>query len=152
MATEQVPAARHWFYLLPQASANARLLYAARLAEKAWQQGDRVCLSCGDEAQLEALDLQLWDLGPDSFLPRRALQNSGDACPERLALLRGEPEPGHWDTVIVLAPDLPANADQFKRLALIASSDPAVLSQARAHFRQLRTLGIEAQVHDMRQR
>jgi len=33
---------------------------------------------------------------------------------------------------------------------LIAQNDPVVLDQARAHFKQLRALGIEARVHDQR--
>jgi DNA polymerase-3 subunit chi len=53
------------------------------------------------------------------------------------------PVSAEWDTVIMLSEALPANADQFKRLALVAHNHVAMLDQARLHFKQLRALGIE---------
>ncbi|ROT98352.1 DNA polymerase III subunit chi [Marinobacter sp. R17] len=141
---------RHWFYLLPQDTESARLLHAARLTEKAWTQGDRVCLVCNPGEQMQALDNLLWQYSPESFLPHRQLTEAHDACPERVGLLAGHPAPADWDTVIVLGDTLPTDADRFRRLALIASSDPKILSRARSHFRQLRELGIEPRVHDAR--
>ncbi|WP_165854851.1 DNA polymerase III subunit chi [Marinobacter sp. JSM 1782161] len=144
------PQGRHWFYLLPQDTESARLLYAARLTEKAWKQGDRIGLVCNPGEQLEAADTMLWQYSPESFLPHRRLARSADPCPERVGLMTDHPSPDDWDTVIVLGNTLPAHADRFQRLALIASSDAATLNQARTHFRQLRELGIEARVHDAR--
>ncbi|WP_148862454.1 DNA polymerase III subunit chi [Marinobacter fonticola] len=148
--TERRPEGRHWFYLLPQDTESARLLYAARLTEKAWHQGDRICLVCNPGEQMDALDTMLWQFTPESFLPHRQLASSAESCPERIGLLAGNPAPDDWDTVIVLGTTLPANADRFQRLALIANNDPQTLSQARSHFRALRELGIEARVHDAR--
>lgn len=144
------PEGRHWFYLLPQDTEAARLLYAARLTEKAWHQGDRICLVCNPGEQMQAVDTMLWQFSPESFLPHRQLETSTDPCPERIGLMAGHPAPDDWDTVIVLGNALPADADRFRRLALIASSDAATLNQARSHFRQLRELGIEPKVHDAR--
>lgn len=144
------PEGRHWFYLLPQDTESARLLYAARLTDKAWRQGDRICLVCNPGEQMEALDTMLWQFSPESFLPHRQLESSTEPCPERIGLLAGNPAPEDWETVIVLGKTLPADADRFQRLALIANSDPQTLNQARSHFRQLRELGIEARVHDAR--
>lgn len=141
---------RHWFYLLPQDTESARLLYAARLTEKAWHQGDRICLVCNPGEQMDALDTMLWQFSPESFLPHRQLESSAESCPERIGLLSGNPAPEDWETVIVLGRTLPVAAERFRRLALIANNDPQTLSQARSHFRQLRELGIEARVHDAR--
>lgn len=99
---------------------------------------------------MDALDTMLWQFSPESFLPHRPLESSTEPCPERIGLLSGNPAPDDWDTVIVLGKTLPADADRFRRLALIANNDPQTLNQARAHFRQLRELGIEARVHDAR--
>ncbi|MGP4844230.1 DNA polymerase III subunit chi [Marinobacter sp. 1Y8] len=143
---------RHWFYLIPQDTDSARLLYAARLTEKAYKQGDRVCLVCNPGEQMQALDTLLWQFSPDSFIPHAQIDATASPAsqPERVALLSGQPNPGDWDTVIVLGSALPAQADRFARLALIATSDATTLNQARSHFRQLRKLGIEPQVHDTR--
>lgn len=143
---------RHWFYLIPQDTESARLLYAARLTEKAYKQGDRVCLMCNPGEQIQALDTLLWQFSPDSFIPHAQIDSmvSPASQPEKVGLVSGQPSPGDWDTVIVLGSSLPAQAERFARLALIASSDAATLNQARSHFRQLRELGIEPQVHDAR--
>ncbi|MDG5498829.1 DNA polymerase III subunit chi [Marinobacter sp. BGYM27] len=143
---------RHWFYLIPQDTESARLLYAARLTEKAYKQGDRVCLMCNPGEQIQALDRVLWQFSPDSFIPHTLMDSAvaPGSQPEKVGLVSGQPSPADWDTVIVLGASLPAEADRFARLALIASSDAATLNQARGHFRQLRELGIQPQVHDAR--
>jgi DNA polymerase-3 subunit chi len=140
----------YWFYLLPQANPSARLPYAARLTEKAWRQGDRVCLFCDAGEQVQAVDDMLWQFNPESFLPHRPLAQSADPCPERIAVLSAQPDASDWETVIVLGASLPADPDRFQRLALIATSDEPTLQRARSHYRQLRELGIQAQIHDRR--
>ena len=37
---------RYWFHILAQNTPAARNLHAAKLVDKAWQQGDRVCVVC----------------------------------------------------------------------------------------------------------
>ncbi|WP_336368543.1 DNA polymerase III subunit chi [Marinobacter sp. C2H3] len=143
---------RYWFHILIQTTASARHLHAARLAEKAWQQGDRVCLVCDTMQQATELDDLLWSLSPDAFLPHSVVPDSATTCTDPIGILLCPPVADEWDTVIILSATLPADADRFARLALVAHSDPAVLNQARSHFRQLRTLGIEPKVHDQRRR
>ncbi|PAV24532.1 DNA polymerase III subunit chi [Tamilnaduibacter salinus] len=139
---------RHWFHLIPSPSDQARLQYAARLTEKAWREGDRVCLFCGSDDQAQQADDVLWSFRPDSFLPHALEADAGPG--ERVVISCHQPAASEWDTVIVLGDQLPADADRFKRLALIANDDPQTLSSARSHFRQLREMGIEPQVHDRR--
>ncbi|HLV76405.1 MAG TPA: DNA polymerase III subunit chi [Marinobacter sp.] len=142
---------RYWFHILAQNTPAARNLHAARLADKAWQQGDRVCILCDTEAHAKELDDLLWTFTPEAFLPHGigSEQNRPGDTPVSI-LLQPPSDPSLWDTVIVLSSTLPLSADQYLRLALVAHNDPAVLDQARAHYRQLRKLGIEAQVYDMR--
>lgn len=143
---------RYWFHILAQTTASARHLHAARLAEKAWQQGDRVCLVCDTMQQATELDDLLWSLSPDAFLPHSVVPDSATTCTDPIGILLCPPVAEEWDTVIILSATLPADADRFARLALVAHNDLAVLNQARSHFRQLRTLGIEPKVHDQRRR
>ncbi len=42
---------RYWFHILAQNTHAARNLHAAKLVDKAWQQGDRVCVLCDTEEQ-----------------------------------------------------------------------------------------------------
>lgn len=143
---------RYWFHILAQSTPAARNLHAAKLVDKAWQQGDRVCIVCDTMQQAEELDELLWNFSPDAFIPHSVVPDSATTCADPVGILLCPPVAEDWDTVIVLSATLPADADRFKRLALVAHNDPSVLNQARSHFKQLRTLGIEPKVHDQRKR
>lgn len=143
---------RYWFHILAQNTPAARNLHAAKLVDKARQQGDRVCIACDSPRQAEELDDLLWNVSPDAFIPHSVVPDSSTTCSDPVGILLCPPAPEDWDTVIILSATLPADADRFKRLALVAHNDPTVLNQARSHFKQLRALGIEPRVHDLRKR
>ncbi|MGM0769539.1 MAG: DNA polymerase III subunit chi [Pseudomonadota bacterium] len=142
----------YWFHILAQNTPAARNLHAAKLVDKAWQQGDRVCIVCDTAEHAEELDDLLWNFSPDAFIPHSVVADSATACTDPVGILLNPPAAEDWDTVIILSGTLPAHAERFKRLALVAHNDPAVLDQARSHFKQLRALGIEPRVHDQRKR
>ena len=143
---------RYWFHILAQNTHAARNLHAAKLVDKAWQQGDRVCVLCDTEEQAVELDDLLWNFTPEAFIPHSIAKAATTPCTDPVGILLYPPAAVDWDTVIVLSSTLPEDADQYRRLALVAHNDPAVLNQARRHYKQLRALGIEARVHDMRKR
>ncbi|MBN8241109.1 DNA polymerase III subunit chi [Marinobacter nauticus] len=143
---------RYWFHILAQNTHAARHLHAAKLVDKAWQQGDRVCVLCDTEEQALELDDLLWNFTPEAFIPHSIAKAATTPCSDPVGILLYPPAAVDWDTVIVLSSALPEDADQYRRLALVAHNDPAVLNQARGHYKQLRSLGIEARVHDMRKR
>jgi len=149
---QQAKNQRYWFHILLQDTPAARHLHATKLVNKAWQQGDRVCIVCDTTQQAEELDNLIWNFSPDAFIPHSVIPDAATPCTDPVGILLCPPIAEDWDTVIILSETLPANADRFKRLALVAHNDPAVLNQARAHFKQLRALGIEPRVHDQRKR
>lgn len=142
----------YWFHILAQGSPAARNLHTARLTDKAWQQGDRVGIVCDTMQQAQDLDDLLWNFSPDAFIPHSIVPDSATTCCDPVGILLCAPAAEDWDTVIILSDTLPADAERFKRLALVAHNDEAVLTQARLHFKQLRALGIEPRVHDQRKK
>ena len=140
----------YWFHILAQGTPAARNLHAAKLVDKAWQQGDRVGIVCDTLEQAEELDDLLWNFSPDAFIPHSIIPDSATSCTDPVGILLWPPVAEDWDTVIILSATLPADADRFKRLALVAHNDETVLTQARSHFKQLRAMGIEARVYDLR--
>ncbi len=144
------PSRSYWFHILAQNTPAARLVHTVKLVDKAWQQGDRVCVVCDTYSQAEELDELLWSFAPDAFIPHSVVPDSASSCNDPVGILLCPPVAEDWDTVIVLSATLPADADRFKRLALVAQNDPDVLKQARSHYKQLKALGIEPQVHDQR--
>lgn len=144
------PKARHWFYLVSGQDDNLRFHTVAKLVEKAWNEGHRICVHCESDIQAGQIDEVLWSFRPDAFIPHRILADNGTPCPENVGIQWADPSPADWQTVIVLGSRLPSCADQFERLALVANEDPALLQQARKQYRQLEALGIKPQVHDTR--
>ncbi|TVT31206.1 DNA polymerase III subunit chi [Marinobacter vinifirmus] len=143
---------RYWFHILAQNTPAARNLHAAKLVDKAWQQGDRVCILCDTEEHAKELDDLLWNFTPEAYIPHSIAKDPTTPCTDPVGILLYPPAATDWDTVIVLSSTLPDDADQYRRLALVAHNDPAVLNLARGHYKQLRGMGIEARVHDMRRR
>ena len=150
MPADDASVARRWFYILPQPDDGARYSFAARLTEKAWQEGHRVGLQVDGVAQAEAVDRVLWQFTPESFLPHRIVADNSVTCPDPIGVLCCDPSPQDWDTLIILGSRLPSMADRFQRLALVAHNDQATLARARDLYRQLRELGCEPRVHDTR--
>lgn len=142
----------YWFHILAQNTPAARNLHTAKLVDKAHQQGDRVGIVCDTMQHAQELDDLLWNFSPDAFIPHSIIPDSATTCTDPVGILLCPPVAEDWDTVIILSATLPTDADRFKRLALVAHNDEAVLAQARSHFKQLRTLGIEPRVHDLRKR
>ncbi|MDL0432561.1 DNA polymerase III subunit chi [Marinobacter sp. TBZ242] len=142
----------YWFHILSQSSPAARNLHTAKLVAKARQQGDRVGIVCDTMQHAQELDDLLWNFSPEAFIPHSIVPDSTTTCTDPVGILLCPPVAEDWDTVIILSETLPADADRFKRLALVAHNDESVLAQARSHFKQLRALGIEPRVHDQRKR
>ncbi|GGY65179.1 DNA polymerase III subunit chi [Marinobacter zhanjiangensis] len=140
----------YWFHILAGATPADRNLHAVRLVDKAWQQGDRVCIVCDQYGHAEELDDLLWNFAPEAFIPHSIVPDSATRCSDPVGILLCEPVADDWDTVVVLSAKLPADADRFRRLALVAHNDPETLNTARSQFKQLRALGIEPRVHDQR--
>ncbi|SFR41248.1 DNA polymerase III, chi subunit [Marinobacter daqiaonensis] len=140
----------YWFHILAGPSPADRNLHAIRLVDKAWQQGDRVCILCDQYSHAEELDELLWNFSPDAFIPHCIVPDSTTRCTDPVGILLCEPVADDWDTVVILSEKLPADADRFRRLALVAHNDEAALNVARSQFRQLRALGVEPRVHDQR--
>ncbi len=152
MPTEEAyspEAGRRWFYLLPQTRPASRYVFAARLAEKAANEGDRVCLFCDGPEQAQEVDQILWSFRPDSFLAHDIVEGAAAAVAP-VGITWSQPAPQDWETLIILSTRLPAQADQFGRLALVAHNDRATLERSRVLYRQLRELGCPPQVHDTR--
>lgn len=95
---------RYWFHILAQNTPAARNLHAAKLVDKAWQQGDRVCVVCDTMQHAEELDDLLWNFSPDAFIPHSVVPDSATTCTDPVGILLCPPVAEDWDTVIILRP------------------------------------------------
>jgi len=134
------------FYVLQTAEPGQRLQVAMRLADKAWSRGHRVFINAADEQQARALDEQLWNFRPSSFLPHGLV---GAADSDTIGIGWGQ-EPGdHSDMLINLHLDIPDFFSRFARVAEVVTQDEASLSALRASWKFYRERGYQLEKHDL---
>lgn len=147
------------FYILPENSAEARLRFACRLADKAMQQRLRVFLLAASEAEAVKLDELLWTFSQNSFIPHRlAWHSAREPATEPVVIgceERNEPEAAakpvetHWDVMINLTSEVPESFGRYERLAELVDADPARREHGRARYRYYRDRGYELKTHQL---
>ena len=132
------------FYGLPVGEPHARLLFACRLAERAWHEGHRVWLHGADGAMAEALDELMWTFRDTSFVPHERAPGS-TGCPVLIGC--GADEPSHHDVLINLADEVPQFYGRFARVAEIVLNDDQAKATLRARWKLYRDAGHTLEHH-----
>ena len=137
------------FYILAEAGAPARLKVACRLAEKAYQAGQRVLIWHCDKDELTRLDELLWTFSDTSFVPHEWADAGRDAP---VLLSAGVTPAGPIGVLINLdpSPEPPPGASAAERVAEIIAAEPQQREAGRARFRAYRQLGCEPVTHTLR--
>jgi DNA polymerase III subunit chi len=137
------------FYILEDNAADARQRFACRLAEKAWQQGNKVYIHTGDPALSSRLDEMLWSFSQGSFVPH-ALDNDPAADESDIHIGHNE-EPRHHDEVLInLGNEVPLFFSRFKRVAEVIDPDETSRKYGRDRFRFYRERGYSLESHTIK--
>jgi len=135
------------FYVLDDASSEARLRFACRLAEKAVKLNNCVFALAADEAAAQHLDELLWTFRAESFVPHGiASDTSAEALPVMIAFGADAPQ-AKGDLLINLTPAVPACYESFTRVAEIIDSSDECRQLGRTRFSFYRNNGLEPQTH-----
>jgi DNA polymerase-3 subunit chi len=137
------------FYILPQDDEHSRLLYACRLAEKAWQQGNRIHIHTASSAMAQAMDELLWTFRPEAFLPHNILPASQHSP---IHIGSGDDVGTHHDLLINLTDSIPAMFSRFERVAEIVTQQPEPLAASRERFKFYREQGYALDSHTIGKR
>jgi DNA polymerase III subunit chi len=133
------------FYVLASAEAQARLRFACRLAEKAYQLGHRIYVCAESREQAALLDDLLWTFRAGSFVPHAVLPASEPLPPVLVGWQ--EPPEGHADVLVNLASEVPPFADRFGRVAELVDENETTKQRARERFRLYRDRGYSLASH-----
>ena len=138
------------FYVLSESSPDARLRYACRLAEKAFEQGMRVYVQTPSLAEAQRLDDLLWTFNERSFLPHEVL-NGNPPSHAKVMILIGEAEapPTHRGLLINLTNVLPAALESYERIAEIVDVDVERKRLSRERWKVYRERGCEMESHNI---
>lgn len=122
------------------------LRLVAELARKAYDSGQWTLVLARDQAQAEAIDDQLWDMGDDVFIPH---QIAGDEEDDECPVLIATPEFDLPLRALVINLRDAAVPDGFERVLEVVPADPAAREPLRERWKQYRARGIEPAKHDM---
>lgn len=134
------------FYVLPDAQPRGRQLLACRLAEKAYQQGDKAYIHTASREQARLMDELLWTFKDSGFIPHCL---ADDPAAAQAAVLLGYAQQGPAEAAVLINLDaaLPPHFERFGRVAELVDQDAEVKEQARLRFRAYRQRGYNPQSH-----
>jgi DNA polymerase-3 subunit chi len=140
--------ARADFYLIVGERFRAQpLLLVAKLAQKAFAGGQPTLVLARDQAQAEALDDQLWDMGEDEFIPHQiAGSDEDDAEADVLIVPPGVDTP--MRPLVINLRDEPVAGD-FVRVLEVVPADESARGPLRERWRQYQARGLVVNKHDM---
>lgn len=138
------------FYVLAAPTVEQRLVFACRLAQKAYQAGSQVYIAVNSAEDAAALDQRLWNFRPESFLPHDCEGESSVQSP--VAVGFGNDCGEHHDFLINLKDTIPDYFSRFQRLAEVVCQDEEVLSSTREHYGFYRHRGYPIKSHNLAQK
>ena len=122
------------------------LRLVAELARKAYDSGQWTLVLARDQAQAEAIDDQLWDMGDDVFIPH---QIAGDEEDDECPVLIAAPDADVPARPLLINLRDAAPTGSFDRVLEVVPADPAAREPLRERWKQYRARGIEPAKHDM---
>jgi DNA polymerase-3 subunit chi len=134
------------FYVIQDNDVQQRLHVAARLTDKAFQQGLHIYINAEDEEQARALDELLWSFRPGSFLPHGL---TGEEHSEKIAIGWGQEPCNHSDFLINLKLSVAPFFGRFNRVAEVVSQDPKSLAALRESWTYYKERGYQLEKHDL---
>lgn len=139
------------FYVLPEANAKGRDLFACRLAEKAYRLGHGVYIQTTNAAHAKALDELLWTYAQNSFVPHGIDGESPD--PEAPVLIGctptlRNPDDAHKREVLInLTAEVPLFFSTFARVAEVVDQEESCKLAGRERYRFYRDRGYSLENH-----
>ena len=140
------PAPRVDFYVLAGSDARARLLFACRIAEKAYLAGQRLFVRLDDAGGVQLFDELLWTFGDRSFVPHETFADDAQWQETPVLLGCGAEPTGPFDVLMNLGTALPASAGAARIIEII-DADPERRQAGRTRFRRYRDQGAEPATH-----
>lgn len=134
------------FYILPDARPLGRERVACRLAEKAYQHGQKLYIHAESGAQASALDELLWTFKQHSFIPHARVES---AEPAPVVIGRAAEPPADCALLINLDVEVPLFFSRFERVMEIVDGEDTRRVQGRGRFRFYQDRGYPLDTHKL---
>ncbi|MFW5451368.1 MAG: DNA polymerase III subunit chi [Methylophagaceae bacterium] len=134
------------FYILNGSKEYDRQVFACRLAEKAYKQGNQVYIHTESADHAEQLNQVLWSFRADSFVPHQIDNNQpNEDCPVLIG--HNSKPPRLMGLLINMTADQPLFFSQFERLAELLDDDETIKSAGRQRYQFYKQRGYELETH-----
>ncbi len=136
------------FYIVRNGGIDAALLFACKLAEKAWARQHRIRVIARDTGECAQFSELLWRFRPDSFLPQIS---DGDNTVDG-AIQIGETagaDHSDFDVLINLGRDIESGFSRYQRVAEIVCQDTGWLHASRDRYKYYRDRGHPLNRHEV---
>ncbi len=136
------------FYILPDEKPASLQLFACRLAEKAWQQGNRILIYTTTANDSQLLDDLLWTFNEGSFIPH-AMGGDEDEAEHPIVISHDRKATDDFQLLINLTNESATNST-IPRVAEIVNQEPQRKQMGREHFKRYREQGFELHHHEIK--
>jgi len=139
------------FYILKGDQEHDRQVFACRLIEKAYTQGNQIYIHADNAEQARQFDQLLWSFRADSFVPHRLMHDADQTTPDDCPILIGHDTtpPRLMNLLINLSPEQPLFFSQFERVAELINDDDAIKAQGRERYRFYQQRGYDLESHKL---
>ncbi len=132
------------FYILEKEDEESRYLFACRLAEKAWQLGNKIHIHTMVQKDSKKIDELLWTFKDNSFVPHQIVENK-DHLP--ISISYGEKFIKSKDLLINLCDQIPDFSSSFPRIAELVISEKACKQKSRERYKIYKEQGHTLRMH-----
>lgn len=136
------------FYILPDQNRLSLQKFACRLADKAYQQGNRILIQTENAEESRVVDDMLWTFNDDSFLPH-GLDDESATSEQPIVITHGNSQHENFQTMINLSSITPVDATKFDRIAEIVNQEAERKQTGRKHYKVYKDQGYELYHHEM---
>ena len=122
------------FYLLDNKDNSSFLVYACRIARKAYKNSYRVYIRVENQQDMQHLDSLLWTFSELDFIPHASIATESGQEPVIIGMI--DHEAGSNTVLINISTKMASNYSHYSRVIELISNDPEIKSAGRDRYRQ----------------
>jgi DNA polymerase-3 subunit chi len=137
------------FYILSSALLLERYLFACKLIEKAYRNGQFCYILTDSDEQSQLLDDLLWTFRAGSFIPHEIYTGQAPSS-DKVILIGSVKAPEHSQSLLFnLSSKYPEDISNTKRILEILDNCEVTKAAARNRYRQYQQAGMSVTTHNM---
>ena len=137
------------FYILSSALLQERYLFACKLIEKAYRNGQFCYILTDSDEQSQLLDDLLWTFRAGSFIPHEIYTGQAPSS-DKVILIGSVKAPEHSQGLLFnLSSKYPEDISNTKRILEILDNCEITKAAARNRYRQYQQAGMSVTTHNM---